>query len=129
MLYIDVMSRTPVYEQIIEQIEKLISAGILKEGEQLPSVRALSLELSVNPNTIQKAYGELDSKGIIGSVPGRGCYVMPGACDILKSIAKGKLPELQALAQTLMAAGVTREEIIRAIDECTHTVPVKEETK
>ena len=73
MLYIDVMSRTPVYEQIITQIEKLIGAGIMKEGEQLPSVRSLSIQLSVNPNTIQKAYGELDAKGIIGSVPGKGC--------------------------------------------------------
>ncbi len=129
MLYIDIMSRTPVYEQIITQMEKLISAGLLKEGEQLPSVRALSLELSVNPNTIQKAYGELDAKGLIGSVPGRGCYVMPGARDILKSLATGRLQEIRALAQDLMAAGVSKEEIIRAIDESTTPIPEKEEAK
>lgn len=125
MLYIDVMSRTPVYEQIINQIEKLIVAGLMKEGEQLPSVRSLSLQLSVNPNTIQKAYGELDQKGIIGSVPGRGCYVMPGAGEILKGLARKRLPDITALAGELISAGVTKEEIIEAIELATK----KEETK
>ena len=125
MLYIDIMSRTPVYEQIINQMERLITAGLLKEGEQLPSVRALSLELSVNPNTIQKAYGELDAKGIIGSVPGRGCYVLTGACYILRNIARERLSEIKTIAKDLMAAGVTKEEIICAIDESCE----KEETK
>ena len=72
MFRIDGMSRTPVYEQIIEQVEKLITLGIMSPGDQLPSVRSLSIELSVNPNTIQKAYSELDAKGIAHSVPGRG---------------------------------------------------------
>ncbi len=126
MLQIDIMSRTPVYEQISAQIEKLISSGILKEGEQLPSVRSLSIELSVNPNTIQKAYGELDVRGIIGSVPGKGCFVMPGAQEKLRMIAKGRLIELKSLAQTLMAAGVTKEEIINTVNSITSE---KEETK
>lgn len=117
MLYIDVMSRTPVYEQIVGQIEKLIGAGILKEGEQLPSVRSLSIELSVNPNTIQKAYGELDSKGIIGSVPGKGCYVMPGAGEKLRAIARGRLTLLTDLASELIAAGVTIEDIEEAVSK------------
>ena len=116
MLYIDIMSRTPVYEQIIEQIEKLIGAGILKEGEQLPSVRSLSIELSVNPNTIQKAYGELCSRAIVASVPGKGCYVLPGAGEILKSIARKRLSEITALTSELLLAGVTKEEIIEAVN-------------
>ena len=119
MLYIDVMSRTPVYEQIINQIEKLIVAGLMKEGEQLPSVRSLSIQLSVNPNTIQKAYGELDSKGIVGSVPGRGCFVMPGARAKLCDLARGRLPELRSLAAELISAGVTKEEIINTINSIT----------
>ena len=126
MLYIDVMSRTPVYEQIIVQIEKLIGAGILKEGEQLPSVRSLSIELSVNPNTIQKAYGELDSKGIIGSVPGKGCYVMPGARNILQGIAKKRLSEITAIASELLLCGITKEEIIDAVNQAEK--PTKEES-
>ena len=60
MFEINAMSRSPVYEQLIEQVERYILLGLLREGDQLPSVRALSGELSINPNTIQKAYGELD---------------------------------------------------------------------
>ena len=127
MLYIDVMSRTPVYEQIIGQIEKLIGAGLLKEGEQLPSVRSLSLELSVNPNTIQKAYGELDSKGIIGSVPGKGCFVMPGAKAVIEGLARNRLAELTAIAAEFLSAGVTKEEIIEAVNKA--NLSCKEETK
>ena len=127
MLYIDIMSRTPVYEQICTQLEKLIETGLLKEGEQLPSVRGLSIQLSVNPNTIQKAYGELDSKGIIASVPGRGCYVMPGAREKLCSFAKGRLSEVTALAAELMGAGVTAEEIIQAVLAAKNTSDKEEE--
>ena len=117
MLYIDVMSRKPVYEQIALQIEKLVAAGILKEGEQLPSVRSLSIELSVNPNTIQKAYGELDAKGITASVPGKGSFVIPGAREKLLLMARGRLMEIQSLAAELMGAGVTADEIIDAVNQ------------
>ncbi|MBR6676453.1 MAG: GntR family transcriptional regulator [Clostridia bacterium] len=126
MFTINALSRTPVYEQIVDQIEKLISAGILKEGEQLPSVRSLSIQISVNPNTIQKAYGELDSRGITGSVPGRGCFVMPNARERIKSRAKEKLSALTALVEELLQAGVSREDIIKTVDSITSK---KEESK
>ena len=64
-MFIDSMSRQPVYEQIVDQVEQMILSGLMRPGEQLPSVRSLSLELSINPNTIQKAYAELDGRGII----------------------------------------------------------------
>ena len=80
MFKIDIMSRVPVYEQIIEQMEKFILTGILSAKEQVPSVRSLSVELSVNPNTIQKAYSDLDRREIIYSVPGRGCALLCGRC-------------------------------------------------
>ena len=56
MFVVDVMSRVPVYEQIIKQVEEQVLTGILKEGDKLPSVRSLSVKLSINPNTIHKAY-------------------------------------------------------------------------
>ena len=117
MFRIDGMSRTPVYEQIIEQVEKLVSLGIMKAGDQLPSVRSLSIELSVNPNTIQKAYGELDAKGITASVPGKGSFVIPGAREKLLLMARGRLLEIQSLAAELMGAGVTADEIIDAVNQ------------
>lgn len=71
MFVVDVMSRVPVYEQIIKQVEEQVLTGILKEGDKLPSVRSLSVKLSINPNTIQKAYTELDRRQLIITVPVR----------------------------------------------------------
>ena len=68
-MFIDSMSRQPVYEQIVDQVEQMILSGLMRPGEQLPSVRSLSLELSINPNPIQKAYSELDGRGIIYTLP------------------------------------------------------------
>lgn len=119
MFQIDAMSRTPVYEQIISQVEKFILGGVLRAGDQLPSVRSLSIELSVNPNTIQKAYGELDIRGIISTVPGRGCFITEAALDILRARSRQKLSLLEEIAAELWAAGVTREELDAAVDRGT----------
>ena len=72
MFQIDALSRVPVYEQLVDQMEKLVLSGLLKAGDPMPSVRSLSLDLLINPNTIQKAYSELDRRGILMSVPGKG---------------------------------------------------------
>ncbi|MBQ7836031.1 MAG: GntR family transcriptional regulator [Clostridia bacterium] len=117
MFRIDGMSRTPVYEQIIEQVEKLITLGIMSPGDQLPSVRSLSIELSVNPNTIQKAYSELDAKGIAHSVPGRGCFIADNAEEILRDAAKGNLSKLTELVREMLLLGVTEKEIREAVEK------------
>ncbi len=117
MFRIDGMSRTPVYEQIVEQVEKLVSLGILNPGDQLPSVRSLSLELTVNPNTIQKAYSELDARGIAKAVPGKGCFIAETAAEVLKSAGKKKLKDLSELVRELSLSGVTNEEILKAVEE------------
>ncbi len=116
MIQIDAMSRTPVYEQIISQVEKFILGGILRSGDQLPSVRSLSMDLSVNPNTIQKAYGELDLRGIISTVPGRGCFITETALEALRANSRKKLLLLEEIVAELWAAGVTRKELDDAID-------------
>lgn len=117
MFRIDGMSRTPVYEQIIEQIEKMVSLGIISPGDQLPSVRSLSIELSVNPNTIQKAYSELDTRGIVHSVPGKGCFVSERAADFIAMAGRRKIGELTEEIRSLALSGVTKEEILRAVEE------------
>ncbi len=117
MFQIDTMSRTPVYEQIIEQVESFVLKGILKIGDQVPSVRGLSIELSINPNTIQKAYSELDRRGIIYSVPGRGCYVTENALNVLSANKAGKLGELTDFIGELALAGVPKEDVIKCVDE------------
>lgn len=117
MLQIDVLSRVPVYEQIIDQIETLIATGAMKAGDQLPSVRGLSVEILVNPNTIQKAYTELDNLGIVTSVPGRGCFVSQNAPEMLRRRGTESLSELYALAKRLHSLGVRAEELHQTIDE------------
>ena len=117
MFQIDAMSRKPVYEQIIEQLEKFVLRGILTADSQLPSVRSLSSALSINPNTIQKAYTELDRKGIIYSVPGRGCFVTSEAKEILSQYKRDQLEDLIILIKELSLAGVTKEQIMKCIDE------------
>lgn len=117
MFQIDSMSRKPVYEQIIEQLEKFVLKGILVTDSQLPSVRSLSASLSINPNTIQKAYSELDRKGIIYSVPGRGCFVTEEAKAILSQHKREQLEDLIVLMKGLALAGVTKEQIIECVNE------------
>ena len=117
MFQIDTMSRMPIYEQVVNQLEYFVLNGILKEGEQIPSVRNLSVDLSINPNTIQKAYFELDKRGIIQSVPGRGCFVTDSAKDILSAKKREQLADLKILVIELALAEVRKEEVISCIEE------------
>lgn len=116
MFQLDLLSRTPVYEQIIKQLESYVLNGILTPHTQLPSVRRLSVQLSINPNTIQKSYSELDRRGIIYSVPGRGCFVSEDAKTILSNISKEKITILDSLLDELKIAGVTKDEITKRVD-------------
>ena len=75
MIMIDYKDSRPIYEQIVEKFKLLILKGVLETDSKMPSVRSLAMELSINPNTIQRAYGELEQKGFIYSVKGRGNYV------------------------------------------------------
>ena len=75
MIVLDYRDRRPLYEQITERFQELMYKEILKENEKLPSVRSLAMELSINPNTIQRAYTELERQGFIYSVKGRGSFV------------------------------------------------------
>ena len=117
MFQIDVMSRKPVYEQLVNQVERFILIGVIHQDEQIPSVRSLSVELAVNPNTIQKAYSELDRRGIRYSVPGKGSFVAPGAVQRIGERRRSKLKEFIALVSELALAGIKKEEIIACVEE------------
>ena len=116
MIAVDLSSRVPIYRQIVERVMELVLLGVWPEGTQLPSVRSLALELGANPNTIQKAYQELESRGIIRSAAGRGSFVAgrEAAQGILRAQAESSLREA---AQKAVLAGLTREEAARLIDE------------
>lgn len=117
MFQIDYQTKIPVYEQIINQVEELVLKDILPENSKLPSVRNLSLTLSVNPNTIQKAFSELDRRNIIYSVPGKGSFVSPEAKSILSQSRLSRLTELTTLAEELKLAGIDKKQLIQCINE------------
>ena len=116
MFMIDPMSRQPIYEQIVGQMERFILSGLLAPGDQLPSVRSLSVELSINPNTIQKAYSELDMRGIIYSVPGRGSFVSENASALLGEYKRAQLNTLSQLTQELAIAGIPIEDVLQCVE-------------
>ena len=114
-MLIDPTSRQPVYIQIIRQVEQMIAAGVLRPGELLPSVRSLSLELSINPNTIQRAYADLDGRGIIYTLPGRGCYVSENAPILLSGARQERLAAVEEMARELAQAGIPQEEVLDCV--------------
>ena len=117
MFAIDSQSRCPVYEQLVAQFEKFILTGILSPGDQIPSVRSFSMDLSVNPNTIQKAYTELDHRGIIYSSPGRGCFISPAAKERMAEYKLGDLEKVRNLAYDMRLAGIDKRLVLNAIEQ------------
>jgi len=79
MIVLDYQDRRPIYEQIADKLQVLINKGVLEENAQMPSVRKMAMDLSINPNTIQRAYALLESKGYIYTIKGRGNFVSPKA--------------------------------------------------
>ena len=117
MIQIDNQSRFPVYEQITAQVRAHILSGVLREGEQMPSVRTLSMDLHLNPNTVQKAYTELDRAELIGSVPGRGTFVRDGARERLRAAGRADIDAWVTHSRQLLQCGVAKEELITLINK------------
>ena len=117
MLQLQALSSVPVYEQIVDQTERLVLCGILTEGSAMPSVRSLSIQLSVNPNTIQKAYTELDARGVLCAVPGKGCFIASGARSRLTEMQRTQLPDLTRRIEEFALAGIPKEEIIFCVNK------------
>lgn len=111
MIIIDYQSRKPIYEQIVERFELLIASGALDPDSQLPSVRALAMNLSINPNTIQKAYAMLEEEGYIYSVKGKGNYVSRDA-RLLQRQQQSFYRSMGDLVEKGKLLGVTKEEFV-----------------
>ena len=116
MITIDYKDRRPIYEQIVSSIEDLAVRGVLESDSQLPSVRQLAVELSINPNTIQRAYRQLEMEGWIATVPGKGCFVCGCPAEDPQEELKC-LDTLEETVQRLLAMGYTRQELIQKIEE------------
>ena len=117
MILIDYKSRKPIYEQIIENMKQLVVSGALKRDEQIPSVRQLAQELAINPNTIQKAYAELERQGVIYSLKGRGSFVGSSLQELRNIKQNERLEELAALSKELYQLQVPQEELYLVIQQ------------
>ena len=104
MLTLNYRDSRPIYEQIKDGLRRMIVTGAMAQDEKLPSVRALATQLSINPNTIQRAYRELEAEGYILSMPGKGSFVAD-ATDLERQKRLDAEHALRAAAQSLAALG------------------------
>lgn len=117
MFRLDLSDRRPLYEQIKEKFEELIIKGVLKENDKIPSVRELAVKLTINPNTIQKAYRELENEGFVYSVKAKGSFVAPHNKTAQKIDDNELFEELKAVVSKLGFSGVSLEEIKSVIEK------------
>jgi len=111
-LTVDTGSREPIYRQLAIQIREGVARGHLEQGEKLPSVRELSTRLVVNPNTIARAYTELERDGVLHTRQGMGVFVAKPNSDLTKTAKKKRLAEqLDALLTEAIYLGFTQEEV------------------
>ncbi|MEG0752450.1 MAG: GntR family transcriptional regulator [Angelakisella sp.] len=116
MIELDYRSRTPIYRQLEESIMELIMLGIYAKDMQLPSVRTLAVELGINPNTIQKAYQELELMGVIYSVTGKGSFVQ-GVSPAQEHMRVKSLSKLAAALRDAHLAGISHDDVLVAVDK------------
>lgn len=115
MIIIDYKDTRPIYEQIVERYKVLILKGAVQPDEQLPSVRNLAMELSINPNTIQKAYAELERQGVIYVIKGRGNFVS-GDSGLVERRKRECIEQILALVREVLEIGMSKTELIREIE-------------
>lgn len=117
MFNIDFKSRVPIYEQLVDHIRMLIIQNVLETGEKLPSVRRLAQEMTINPNTIQKAYRELEAEGYIYSVPGKGNFVSDMKHAATPDKIEALMENLESTAKELIYLDVPVEEIKDVVEQ------------
>ena len=117
MLHLDYRDSRPIHQQVRDGLRRLMVTGVLQPGDQLPSVRKLATELAINPNTIQRAYMELEQQGLICPVKGKGSFVTDSS-RIRQIGMEETLSELKKITEKGMALGVGEEEMIGVIRLC-----------
>ncbi len=125
MLQLDFRDRQPLHEQIKEKMKMLIISGVLKPDEQIPSVRELAQSLTVNPNTIQKAYKNLETEGFIYSIRAKGSFVAPQDYSDYHPRRKALLEELEKIVAELMYLHEPKEKLLHTI----HAIYEKKEVR
>ncbi|WP_163579502.1 GntR family transcriptional regulator [Gracilibacillus saliphilus] len=122
MFELDLRSRKPIYEQLVDRLKQLIINNVLEKDEKLPSVRVLAQQLSINPNTIQKAYRELEAQGYIYSVKGKGSFVNHIMMTDNSAETKKVKEHLKKQIAEALFLGITIEELEKLITEVEQSV-------
>ena len=108
MIHLDYRDSRPIYEQVKDGLRRLVVTGVIAPGDKLPSVRTLATQLAINPNTIQRAYGELESEGFVYSVTGRGTFVAEG--DTQSTARRQEVAaKIRPMIEELKNLGMNRE--------------------
>lgn len=116
MILLDYRDKRPIYEQVVEKLERLIMGGALETDSKMPSVRAMGMDLAVNPNTIQRAYNQLEQEGYLYTVSGRGSFVAPES-EWREDKKKKLLTEWRLVTERAREAGLTREQLVIQLDQ------------
>lgn len=116
MIHLDYRDSRPIYTQIIDGFREQIATGVLQPGEKLPSVRELAAVLTINPNTIQRSYRQLEVEGWIATVPGKGCFVC-GSEQTQQRERERWYSAFDESAAALMALGVLRQTLVQRLEE------------
>ena len=117
MFQIDLKSRKAIYEQVMDNFKRLIVTGILKQDEKVPSIRDMAKTLTVNPNTVQKAYRELESQGYFYTVLGQGNFIAAPPSQKDQKEITVLYSRVHADVQELLFRGETKEDIIKFVDK------------
>lgn len=118
VLTVDPRSGVPIYLQIIEQVKRSVALGILQDGEQLPTVKQLALDLTINPNTVARAYRELERDAVIETAPGRGSFVRGNGTANTAKAAAGDVARdaLDVALREAKSVGLSRDDVRELID-------------
>ena len=114
MIHLDYRDARPIYAQVTDGFKEQIVSGVLLPGDKLPSVRELAANLTINPNTIQRSYRQLETEGWIVTVPGKGCFVCSDG-HLAEEEKKRLLTALDACVDSLVACGISRDEVMEHI--------------
>lgn len=117
LVNLDYQSRTPIYEQIVSTIERYVALGVLKENEQIPSIRELAANLGINPNTVKKAYDILENKKVITSLSTKGTFISKHVDKVLEDKKNHELEHFKEEVLFLKSLGIDKKEMIKIINE------------
>lgn len=118
IINLDCKKREAIYEQIVSEIERYVSLGVLKPNEKIPSVRNMALDLGINPNTVKKAYDILEDRGVIVTLSTKGTFISNEIDEVKKTKEKELLNRISDLIKELEKFGLSKEQILERLKKC-----------